>query len=177
MSSYPEGSQFFLTLQFGRREAWRQVEGVPVSTIDLTSALYDFELVYEVAALRSLEEYQGYGFENFFVVGRRRPLDRAYQLRVATVSYGSPLSFLAEIPWPVVAAGTIWPLYKAIELVYTVDARLRVARKELLVREAQAEIALQQANETLAQLKARQEQQEMRLNSAEIIELPPPADL
>ncbi len=167
MSLYPEESEFILALQFEQRE------GLPTA-VDLTSALYDFELVYEAAVLQSLADYKDYDFGNFFIVGRNRPLDRSYQLNVVRVSYGSPLTLLASIPWSVIAAGALWPLYKSIELVYTADVRLRLTRKELLVREAQADAELLQARETLARLKARHDAQSMQLINIDIIELPPP---
>jgi hypothetical protein len=54
--------------------------GPSTSPLDLSAAMYDFNLTYEVAVLSALEEYSNYTFGNFLLLGRRRPVERASKI-------------------------------------------------------------------------------------------------
>jgi hypothetical protein len=109
--------------------------GHQVTVIDLTSAIYDFNLVYELAVMSSLEQYSDYDFSNFFLLGRKRPVSRQHQLRVERVSKRSPLELLTQIPpevlYPLGTGGGIaflWSLRRLVQAVYTVDLDFSNAR-------------------------------------------------
>lgn len=108
------------------------------TAVDFTQAIYDFSLAYEIAVLRSLEQYADYDLSNFFLLGRRRPVRRPHQLIVERVSYESPLHFLALIPPEVLwwtaggvgASGLLFlgRLIDVLEKVYTVPVNFKNAR-------------------------------------------------
>jgi hypothetical protein len=138
--------------------------------VDVSAALYDFALVYDVAVLTTLPEYESYDFGTFFYVGRNRPTRRGHQLRLKQLSYESPFLFLGDIPTVVAVAGAVWPLAKAMEVVYTLGPRLRVAKKRKLLEETRLDRALadERAQAALAQLRERQASQRLELSDAEI---------
>ena len=81
------------------------------TVIDLTAAIYDFNLAYGIAVLRSLDQYADYTLGNFFQLGRNRPVRRGHQLHVKRLTHESPLDLLSVIPSEVLyAAGTVGSL-------------------------------------------------------------------
>lgn len=142
----------------------------PVAAVDVSTAIFDLVLVHEIAAVVSLEEYADYDFKNFFIAGRYRPISRDHQLRVDGIRLASPLDLITYLPHAVGAAGGLYAFYKLVEFVYTVDIRLRVARKTWRAREAELDDRLQRAEVRRAaeRLQKRQGRQRMRLRRGEI---------
>lgn len=144
--------------------------------IDLTSALYDFNLSYELAVLGSHEQYSDYQLSNFFVLGRHRPVRRAHQLHVESVSKESPLELLTFIPAELLyAAGgatglaLLLRLRKIAELVYTIDLDLKNARLKRQIERARLQVELNDAErEVTERLRKRVENQRLRLSEASI---------
>ena len=91
----PELPQLGIALLYREEAVLAKQQTRHATFLDLSAALYDFELTYEVAVLRSLPEYADYKFSNFFLVGRHRPVPIPQRLRVKSLSYESPFHVLA----------------------------------------------------------------------------------
>jgi hypothetical protein len=170
-----EPEPFALYLHFVPREG-RAFEDL--SPLDLSQALYDFSLVYEVGVLTSMPEFEGYRFDNFFLRGRNRPVPHDVHLHLKTVRYGSPFEVLGFIPEFVTAAGGAFAIARAIEWAYSIDVRLRTGRleqrnryKRALLEEDRLDRELKRREEvrtTLVQLSNRIERQPLELEAAEL---------
>jgi hypothetical protein len=139
------------------------------TSIDISTAVWEFSLVYEVAVLATLPEYRGYPFSNSYYFARSRPVPRSVQLRVVRMSLESPFWLAALVPLKVAAAGIVWPLAKAFEWVYTIDVRIPADRAEWSARQAEAEartaeahLRSARANTELQRLRERTAQQPLR---------------
>jgi hypothetical protein len=157
-------------------DARLRVEGAhPAPTLlDLSAAIYDFTLTYEIAVISSLPEYTDYNLANFFVVGRNRPVHRDHQLRVKQITYASPFQILGFIPKAVsVIPGIVEAFVRAIEIVYTAPVRLRVSKKRLQLEETVLDRQILQAQEQLQleRLRQRTEDYPLQLTNAEVREL------
>ncbi len=82
--------------------------------LDITSLLYDFELLYDFLVLSNLEEYSGYRFTQYFWYRNGRPLEYEHRLKVATIVKQSPLTVLLPIS-AFVALKILPPLIEASE--------------------------------------------------------------
>lgn len=139
--------------------------------IDLTSALYDFNLSYELAVIGSHELYREYQLKNFFILGRHRPVRRAHQLHVESVSKESPLELLTSIPPELLlyagGGAFLLRLRKIAELVYTIDLDLKNARLKSEIEHARLQVELDDAERVVAErLRKRVENQRLRLTEA-----------
>jgi hypothetical protein len=169
-------SRIGVLVGFIQREEKRDLaasEASIATALDLSTALYDFSLTFEVAVLSTLPEYAEYDFKNFFIAGRNRPARRGHQLQVKQLSYESPFRLLGLLPKAVELPGIVERVYQSIETVYTAPVRLRVAKKRLLVEDAGLNRKLYEEQHALEQLKRRVERQPLQLKDAEILELEP----
>jgi hypothetical protein len=158
--------------------------------LDVSSAIYDFELAYELALILSADRYSDYPFtQAFFVVGRNRPVRRDDQPRVERVGLESPLEVILSLPPEVLVpgtvaavSGTVATLYGVLRIVFTADLKLRTARTRARAELDAAEVERleQQARRLLAERDAEAIADALsrrtgthRLHLMEVEELPP----
>jgi hypothetical protein len=149
------------------------------TVVDLTEAIYDFNLAYEISVLRTLEQYADYNLSNFFLLGRNRPVSRDHQLIAERVSFESPLFFLGLIPhevfwWTAGGAGTgsllfLGRLVDIVEKVYTVPTNFKNARLRSQVENARLRLELDEVEEeAVKRLRKRVAPERFQLTEVEI---------
>jgi len=85
--------------------------------LDITSLLYDFELIHDFSLLSTAEEYSNYRFSQIFWYRNGRPLKPNHKLRVIRIEKLSPLTVELLIASVVVTSGALWTLAQIIEKV------------------------------------------------------------
>lgn len=106
----------------------RGTEPTDVPLLDLTSFLYDFNLLYELGRLATDPAYLDVPLDLSRIWYRDgRPLLEEDRLRVARLRKESPLELLTIITATGGAAGAIWVVVQAIEKI----ANLRLNREKL----------------------------------------------
>jgi hypothetical protein len=152
-------------------------EWVPrTTTVDLTQAIYDFNLAYEIAVVRTAEQYAHYDLSNFFLLGRRRPVRRGHQLLVERVFYESPLHFLGLIPpevlWPggaTTALVFLGKLFDVVETAYTIPLNFKNARLRSQIENARLQMERDDVQrQAAARLANRVKTERLQLTHAEI---------
>ena len=78
--------------------------------LDVTSLLYDFELMHDLVLLVYSKEYSEYVFTNRFYYRTGRPLEKQHRLRAVKIVKKSPL--IIEVS---MAVGALWAFIQAIE--------------------------------------------------------------
>jgi hypothetical protein len=85
--------------------------------LNISSLLYDFELLHDFSLLICAEDYSDYRFSRNFWYRTGRPIKIEHRLRAAKIVKESPLTvelIIAAVP---VATGALWVLLQAIEKV------------------------------------------------------------
>ena len=102
-----------------------------VTLLEMTSFLYDFNLLYEVSRLAVDPKYEAFHFSPAAYYRQGRPLRTSDRLRVRRVVYGSPLEVVAVVEAVGVAAvavaTAVWLVVQAVEKI----ANFRLNRKKL----------------------------------------------
>jgi len=108
---------------------------------DLSSLMYDFELLYDFCLVAESERYADYSFSGNFWYRRGRGILREDKLRVSKISKASPLSIELLIASTSAAISATWIFIKAIEKIYNIkvnhekkvleNERLRLENKKL----------------------------------------------
>lgn len=78
--------------------------------IDVSSLLYDFELLHDYSLLMCAEEYDNYKFSQLFWFRRGRPLRPGHKLRAARIVKESPLTVELIIAGVVASSGALWTI-------------------------------------------------------------------
>jgi hypothetical protein len=79
--------------------------------LDISSLLYDLELLYDIAVIISLDEYADYKFTRFFWYRNGRTIKDEYRIRTIRIIKDSPLTI--ELIFGAIEA--FWLLIQAIE--------------------------------------------------------------
>ncbi len=64
---------------------------------DISSLLYDIELLHDLFLLTNLDEYENYAFSQYFWYRHGRPISKNHKIRTARIIQGSPLTL--EMIW------------------------------------------------------------------------------
>jgi hypothetical protein len=83
--------------------------------IDISSFLYDFNLVYEISRLATDQEHKGYRFSEDTWSQEHRPITPDQQLHIITLRQESPLLLVAAVTAIPAAIGAIWGLVQVID--------------------------------------------------------------
>src|SRR6266478_531695 len=67
------------------------------SLLDVSSFLYDLNLLYEISRLATDPKYRNFSFSNFVFYRRGRPLEGSDRLYVQSLSHGSPIVVVAVV--------------------------------------------------------------------------------
>lgn len=82
--------------------------------LDISSLLYDFELLHDYSLLICAEEYSEYKFSQRFWYRNGRPLRLSHRLRAAKIIKDSPLTVELIIAGVVASSGALWTLAQII---------------------------------------------------------------
>ena len=86
-----------------------------MSMLELSSFLYDFNLLHDCLALTTLPDYKDYYFAQYCWYRKGRPLHKEHQLYVNKINHNSPLELEVIIPIAAAALGMPWVILQAIE--------------------------------------------------------------
>jgi hypothetical protein len=92
---------------------------------DISSVLYDFELLYNFCLVTGAKEYSDYNFPQGFWFRKRRGIKEAHKLRTSKILKESPLFIELSIAESIAALGAIWILIQAIDKVYNMGLNRR----------------------------------------------------
>lgn len=95
--------------------------------LDISSLLYDFELLHDFAFILFAEEYSDYWFSQYFWYRRGRPLRDKHRLRALKIVKESPLTIELGLSILAISSGAIWILLQAIEKI----ANFKLNREKL----------------------------------------------
>lgn len=83
--------------------------------LDISSLLYDFELLHDLSLILCAEDYSDYKFSRFFWYRNGRPIITDHKLRVAKIVKESPLTIELILAGISIGSGALWVLLQAIE--------------------------------------------------------------
>ena len=105
---------------------------------DVSSLLYDFELLYDFCLVTSSEEYSGYRFSPSFWYRNRRGIKDVHMLRVSKMSKESPLSIELLLADSIAVFGVVLTFIQTAVMVYELRNRQKT---ELEIEKLKLEIA------------------------------------
>ena len=83
--------------------------------LEISSFLYDFNLIYEFSRLGTDPKYASYTFSRYSWNRDARPLTNDDRLRVVTLRHESPIVLIAVVAAVPAAVGAIWGVVQIIE--------------------------------------------------------------
>lgn len=132
--------------------------------LDVSSFLYDFNLVYELGRLATDQKYRTVRFSRYSLFRKGRPLDHLDRLSVTKLSQSSPL-YLQTLLWGApLAVGALWGIVQIVEKVSNwrlnrdkLEEELKKLQRENLAAETAAKTApIYSEEEYIIQMKERE---------------------
>lgn len=111
---------------------------IPLS--DLSSLLYDVDLLNDCVALASIEEYHDFTFSSNFFYRNARPIKVDHKLHLDTISRNSPIIIELIVPLAAAVLGVPWLLLQAFEKIR--NWRLNREKLELEVQKLKLDTQL-----------------------------------
>jgi hypothetical protein len=106
--------------------------------LDISSLLYDFELLHDFSLLLCAEEYFEYHFSQYFWYRNGRQIKSYHKLRAARIVKQSPLTIELIMADAVAASGALWILVQIIERIS--NWKLDRKKLQLEIKKLQKEI-------------------------------------
>ncbi len=106
--------------------------------IDVSSLLYDIELIHDLCLIIGAEDYSDYGFSRFFWYRNGRPIKQNHKLRAARIIKDSPLTIELLLTGIVAFPTSLWLLIQAIDRIS--NFRLNRRKLELEIEKLQLEV-------------------------------------
>ena len=122
--------------------------------LDISSLLYDFELLHDFSLILFAEDYYGYRFTRYFWRRKGRPLKREHKIRAYRIIKESPLTVELILSSIAVLSGAFWILVQAIEKIS--NWRLNREKLELEIENLKRELNLSYYEEERARVKLEQ---------------------
>jgi hypothetical protein len=101
------------------------------SLLDVSSFLYDFNLLYETSRLATDPKYSNFRFSSSIFYRGGRPLDRHDRLYLQSIVQGSPLDVVVVVTAVGGAVGAVWGIVQVVE---------KISNARLNRRKLQAEV-------------------------------------
>jgi len=95
--------------------------------LDMSSLLYDFELLHDLTLMLCAEDYSDYHFSRFFWFRKGRPIKPEHKVRASRIVKESPLVIVVNVADVVLWSGALWALIQAIDKI----GKWRLDRKKL----------------------------------------------
>ena len=83
--------------------------------MDISSLLYDFELLHDLFLIIYADEYKYYKIANYFWYRKGRPIKREHRIKTLKIEEGSPLTVEIIVSLIFALSGAFWALIQAIE--------------------------------------------------------------
>lgn len=83
--------------------------------LDISSLLYDFELLHDLFLIIYADEYKYYKIANYFWYRKGRPIKREHRIKTLKIEEGSPLTVKIIVSLIFALSGAFWALIQAIE--------------------------------------------------------------
>ena len=121
--------------------SWRfRFEDRPgVCLLDLSSLLYDINLLYDAIVLSLFPKYEDYKFSEYFWYRRGRPIEQNHRLMLKRIRSDSPIELVTVITAAAASVGVLWALLQAIEKIQNWNLNHQKLELEVdnLIRERQ----------------------------------------
>ena len=91
------------------------------SLLDVSSVLYDVNLLYDAVVLSLLPEYEEYKFSRYFWYRQGRHLHEKHRLLLKRIRSESPIELVTIITAAAASVGILWALLQAIEKIENWD--------------------------------------------------------
>ena len=121
--SEPFGSLLLMRLRGGEG-------GVP-SLLDVSSFLYDFNLLYEISRLATDPRYHDFKFSDFVLYRNGRPLAAYDRLLVAELRQESPILLVTAVAGVSTVIGAVWAIVQVVEKILNAPLERRKLRAEV----------------------------------------------
>lgn len=118
--------------------------------LDISSLLYDFELLHDFSLILCAEEYYDYRFSRFFWYRNGRPIKAHHKIRVAKIIKESPLTVELVLAGVTILSGAFWVLVQAMEKIHNwrlIREKLRQEVEKLRIETEIKRIELEQKME------------------------------
>ncbi len=99
--------------------------------LDISSLLYDFELLHDFSLVICSEEYSDYRFSRYFWYRNGRPVKKQHRLRAARIIKESPLTIELIFAGITVFSGALWVMVQAIERIRDWNLNKEKLRREV----------------------------------------------
>jgi hypothetical protein len=106
-------------------------EGGAPSLLDVSSFLYDFNLLYEISRLATDPNYHDFRFSDFVMYRNGRPLAEYDRLLVAELRKESPLLLVTALAAVPTVVGAVWGVVQIVEKVTNARLERRKLRAEI----------------------------------------------
>ncbi|MCW3985172.1 MAG: complement resistance protein TraT [Candidatus Bathyarchaeota archaeon] len=83
--------------------------------LDVSSLLYDFELLHDLALMLYAEGYSNYKFSRFFWYRKGRPIRPNHKIRAIKIIKESPLIIVISVTEILILTGAFWAMVQTIE--------------------------------------------------------------
>ncbi|MBS1842613.1 MAG: hypothetical protein JSS69_03040 [Acidobacteria bacterium] len=101
------------------------------TVLDVSSFLYDLNLLYEIARLATDPNYDEFRFSRFVYFRSGRPLKEADRLRIQSLRQESPLALVAVLTAVPVAIGAVWGVVQIVEKIANAPLNRRKLKAEV----------------------------------------------
>jgi len=101
------------------------------SLLEVSSFLYDFNLLYEISRLATDPRYRDFKFSRFVFYRGGRPLDGRDRLYVQSLSHGSPIVIVGVVTAVVTGIGGVWGIIQIADKVTNARLNRRKLRAEV----------------------------------------------
>lgn len=99
--------------------------------LDVSSFLYDLNLLYETSRLATDPKYYNFRFSNSMFYRRGRPLDERDKLYVQSISFESPFEIVAVVTFTASTLGGIWGIVQIVEKITNASLNRRKLKAEV----------------------------------------------
>jgi hypothetical protein len=99
--------------------------------LDVSSFLYDLNLLYEIARLATDPNYDEFKFSRFVYYRGGRPLQEGDRLRVQSLRQESPLALVVVLAAVPVAIGAVWGVVQIVDKIGNASLNRRKLRAEV----------------------------------------------
>src|SRR5215469_5387279 len=111
------------------------------SLLDVSSFLYDFNLLYEITRLATDPRYDDFRFSNYALFRKGRPLEPRDRLHVEALSERSPLVLVTDLSIVAGAIGALWGVVQIVEKVANASLNRRKLKAEVEKLERENQVA------------------------------------
>jgi len=117
---------------------------------NISSLLYDFELLHDYSLLISVEKYAYYKFSQRFWYRTGRPIEPNHKLRAAKIIKESPLTIELIMTGVAISSGALWAIAQVIDKI--ANWRLNRKKLKLQIKKLEREIEKSPQDEEKARL-------------------------